>query len=792
MLFQFSFSVEGAGTKKVKKEKLADGKPLIFPVDEFDLAEELKPAIAKFRAERRENAIEEAKGLLEKFESSPARAEYILMAREVLDSKKLSEDFYEHLDGEMTMVKQILALWVAYSQGVCEVKLWNQALRAEIRDTDSRVEKYDAFTFLSMPPKGDEPGPIQISIKPSIFQKERGMGFIDFNRSIGLDPAMRLDIPIVGRPGTPLEDQKKDAEMLIQNLGMLLKDYDDKVFQIDLRLYLAESVLRHEVKSRWFGNSMPIEIPNSLARYGLAQFLLKAADESQHGMICEAMGLISPATPDLVQLSRDLEALKWNELPADSASAEVRRAYFYFLMGAMIEGESKEQWEVFRRLPEKTMEKPAEFFAFVKEIYPEFEAGFSATRDRQLEELKLQIAKADKTQKKLEPEVVPDSPSPANYETSTFDGFTIQHPDFLNEAVDEIGPGWGEKLNESRTKYLEAVANRPWLEVQKVTDAELDDFKTLGLARPPRDVADQWAEVMAISAEADRLFSGIFTDNVHIWIKEDLQKILRDGGKLEGFSLNEKENFVTFTANFGYLLNDLSYEDMQKAGAIEAMGTVMLPVMLKQEEVEKKSKDELISLLEADEVVGAIQNDKFSSEELGELLGLQLLARSEEFCFAILIHELAEAEITEHLIASADRRWFTDGMATYIACEMTAARFGDDAGWKLIEEMYEIDHEKGTDLLEAVKLFEWQAGEVENQLGESGPDGLSNARYLYSAKAIRKAVQGQGDDFLKRWHKEIGKVRWNRATSQTVIDAYDRLTGGDLRKIVESIATDDL
>ena len=196
--FQFSFSVEGAGIKKVKKEKLADGKPLIFPVDEFDLAEELKPAIAKFRAERKENAIEEAKGLLEKFESSPARAEYILMAREVLDSKKLSEDFYEHLDGKMTMVKQILALWVAYSQDVCEVKLWNQALRAEIRDTDSRVERYDAFTFLSMPPKGDEPGPIQISIKPSIFQKERGMGFIDFNRSIGLDPAMRLDIPIVG------------------------------------------------------------------------------------------------------------------------------------------------------------------------------------------------------------------------------------------------------------------------------------------------------------------------------------------------------------------------------------------------------------------------------------------------------------------------------------------------------------------------------------------------------------------------------------------------------------------
>lgn len=44
--FKFSFSVKGAGTKKVKQEKLPDGKPLIFPVDEFDLARNLKPAIA--------------------------------------------------------------------------------------------------------------------------------------------------------------------------------------------------------------------------------------------------------------------------------------------------------------------------------------------------------------------------------------------------------------------------------------------------------------------------------------------------------------------------------------------------------------------------------------------------------------------------------------------------------------------------------------------------------------------------------------------------------------------------
>ena len=274
--FQFQISVSGAGTKEVKTEKLADGKPFIFPVDEFDLAENLKPGIAQFRKERQEKAITEAREILKRIKDSSTRIDNIVLAGKVLDSDELSDDFYGHYKAELETVKKILLLWVVYSRDISKVKLWNQALRTEVRDPDSKVEKFDAYTFSARPPQGDNSGSLTLSIKPSIFQTERGMGFVDFGRSIGLDPGMQLDIPIVGQPGTPLETLTKDTEKFVDVVGNLFEKYSSDVLHNDLRLYLAESVLRHEIKARWFHDSIPDELPNALARYALAQSLTKS------------------------------------------------------------------------------------------------------------------------------------------------------------------------------------------------------------------------------------------------------------------------------------------------------------------------------------------------------------------------------------------------------------------------------------------------------------------------------------------------------------------------------------
>ena len=626
--FHFNFTAEGLGTKEVKKEKLPDGKPLIFPVDEFDLAENLKPAIAKFRDQRQKRALPEAKEILGKLSDSSLRVQILVMVREALETDKVSDDFYDRYEAELESVKKILSLWVVYSRDVSTVKLWNQAMRTEIRDPRSRVEKFEAYTFHSKPPHGDQPGSVSLSIQPMVFQKERGMGFVDFGRSIRHDPAMKLDIPITGRPGTSLETLTKDGEKFLEVLGNMLQLYPEKVLLVDLRLYLAESMLRHEIRAKAFHDEMPVELSNALARFALARALEKSAPESGREEVHRKLVLISPATPDLPHLARDLKELKWNQLPPASVSDEVRRAYSYLLMGAMLHGERR---ETARLLPKEKWKEPARFFARLQELFPDLETGFSAARDWQLAAIEKSPPPAEKNSS--------SSPPPSNYETSQFDGMTIRHPRSLKSAVAKAGPVLRDGLKKRREQFLQTVSKRPWMEIQSLTDEELDRFKAFGLERPSRKVADNWADLLAKLAEADRLFLTLFTDRIDLWIKEDLQEILQSGGSIDGFALGE-DGTVQFTADFGGALNSLSYEEMKKPGAIEAMGTMMLPIVLRQDEIEGKSKEELVKSILEDTTVAALRSDEESMEDLAKKLGMPFRRLTEEFCYLVLIHEL--------------------------------------------------------------------------------------------------------------------------------------------------------
>ena len=207
-------------------------------------------------------------------------------------------------------------------------------------------------------------------------------------------------------------------------------------------------------------------------------------------------------------LSRDLKQLQWNKLPPKTNSAEIRRAYSYYLMGAMLLEKKTGAWDVFRQMPPEKLKKPAEFFTYLEKISPECKSGFSNARDWQLEEMQSRISKKEKNEKQTV--AVPDSPPPANYETKQFEGLKIQYPGMLKEAVAEIGPAWGKKMREKRQQYNKAISKRPWIKIQTLTDQELDRFTQFGLSRPPRKTADQWAELMAKLAEARSFVFGVF------------------------------------------------------------------------------------------------------------------------------------------------------------------------------------------------------------------------------------------------------------------------------------------
>ena len=178
--FQFHISVEGAGTRETKQEELPGGKPLIFPVDEFDLAGNLKPALAEFRKKRRESAKSEAVTTYRKIKDSEIRIDLIVKAGEVLDSDELSDDFYEHYQAELETIKKILTLWVVYSQDVSRVKLWNGAMRKEIRDPRYKGREFQPLHLLLGPARGRETGPAQPDDQALHFSKGTGDGIRGF------------------------------------------------------------------------------------------------------------------------------------------------------------------------------------------------------------------------------------------------------------------------------------------------------------------------------------------------------------------------------------------------------------------------------------------------------------------------------------------------------------------------------------------------------------------------------------------------------------------------------------
>ena len=66
--------------------------------------------------------------------------------------------------------------------------------------------------------------------------------------------------------------------------------------------------------------------------------------------------------------------------------------------------------------------------------------------------------------------------------------------------------------------------------------------------------------------------------------------------------------------------------------------------------------------------------------------------------------------------------------------------------------------------------------------------GVGGAHYDFATRAMVEALSERDSDFIKEWIERICETRWVRTNATTVIDAYDDLTGGDLRSIVEGVA----
>jgi hypothetical protein len=65
--------------------------------------------------------------------------------------------------------------------------------------------------------------------------------------------------------------------------------------------------------------------------------------------------------------------------------------------------------------------------------------------------------------------------------------------------------------------------------------------------------------------------------------------------------------------------------------------------------------------------------------------------------------------------------------------------------------------------------------------------GLGSAHYDFATRAMEEALTELDPDFIRKWIEKTRETKWIRTNATTVIDAYDHLTGADLKSILQGI-----
>jgi hypothetical protein len=146
----------------------------------------------------------------------------------------------------------------------------------------------------------------------------------------------------------------------------------------------------------------------------------------------------------------------------------------------------------------------------------------------------------------------------------------------------------------------------------------------------------------------------------------------------------------------------------------------------------------------------------------------------------IVIHETTEAGIVDHFLGSADRRWFCEGTANYVAWSLARNRAGLDFARTVYDLDWNLAHFAKFQL--QIDLQKWPA--AERQPEKDAASQLSAAHYAFATRAIVTMAQTYGEDIVPRLLREIGKTPRSKASMKTVAKAYEKVTKAKLDSLV--------
>jgi hypothetical protein len=790
-----------------------EGIRIVFPKGEADVVEQLKPALRKFRKERQSMIEAEAKNIADSLSDTEMREMMRKLVSPFLARETVSDQFNGRWALQAVTMQKLADAWLQWSGDISELQLWR---RDELGPFQTRPDGSDdaegfshRFPQVSFGKNGSH-----IAVNPPFLVALIGLD-ITLKLTKETQP-LRLDIPLLYKAGeSPEQIAKFGREYLGHLPGFIHEEYARGLGLVaSLPQWTFENMFLGEMEADFVERRTAAE--TALAD-GLARFLLLVQVLKQDGeeKMMKKIPRLFPFgrggvdTSDHAAILTTLEKL--DPLGNVERANVTERIYARNLIAlTLLEIARKEatQAPILHKFKKAGVEIPAGGFTMksftdaVDAAYGEkgfFAGKVAAKKAETFEQLRKGFARQEEQAKEGVPPAVNPPAAPAampGRQSAKFGALTITFPPELKAAVEIVGPEYAKVLATAR-EAMEALCKKTPPVAAEVADADSAALRAYGI-EPDADMLRQLAVMLGGTMEGPHLARWFVSgDRMQIWLKEDILAFVKGGGAVPDFTLAPDGEGITWTVRFALSGNILDSKKMVSSHAdalaevtkrLDAMPHPVYPIVLKRGSLPEKLDDPaaVAAAIRAGEreLFGSMRTADQNPEKASGIIASFIPRFGQEQGWFLVAHEVAESAIVNDVIASADRRWFCDGLANWIAIHDVDRRFGAGKGAEVFAKYYDA-----TELRKhAVKvdLLAWPTAEAVED--GSRPD-VENpmAHYYFATLVIEKACEGRDAKFVKSWLDEIRQTPLNRANNRTVLAAYRKLTGNDLKDIIGEV-----
>lgn len=807
-----------AGKQSERETIVFEGMRIIFPKGEADVVELLKPALRKYREERRRAADAEAKEIAQCLSGTEMKEMFRKPVAGFLARDSVGSEYDARWASLSQMMRTVANASRAWSGDLSELQLWRREELAPFQTRPDGSDNEEGFCY-RFPQVSFGKNGAHFALHPPFLVPLFGVDLM--LKLNGLTEPMRLDIPLLYKAGESPEEIANYARKFLEELPPFLhKEHATSGFGLTAALprWLWENLFLGEIEANVVerGTAKETALADGIARILLFAQVLK--QDGQQKTTAEfpklfpfAMGGWDTSDPELI--FRALEKL--DPLGKVDRANDTERIFSRNLIAlALLDIGQKDPAgpPILHKFKQAGVAIPAggftmdAFCAAVDEAYGEkdlFRRSVAARKVKALAELHRSVAQSKEEIAKRDAKPAaktPEAPAPASdRESAKFGAITITYPTELRAAVAIVGPEYAKLLSKVRAAVEEFSRKAPPTTGNpKEVEADQAALRAYGI-EPDANIIRKIALLTDIMQDGTQLSRWFFSgDRMQIWIKEDMVSFLKGGGKVPQFSLSpdgvgvswylpfKVEGEISLGAGAPVEIPSDARADIQRR--IDAIPHPEYPIILKRESLPGNLRDSAAvaaAIRAGDAKIFDLIRQVVKAPEAGPPIAAAFgQTFNPEQAWFMVAHETTEWALVNTVVKSADRRWFCDGLANWVAMQDVDRRFGPGKGAEAFAKSY-----PSAELRKEASKVDLLAWPTEEDVKNGSRPNVENvpACYYFATLVMQKACEGRGADFVKKWLDEIRKTPLNRANAGTVLAAYRKLTGKDLKSIMSEV-----